>query len=959
MLTKKGLASGFNAKWNEHYNVELFKQKGFMRKECSHCKAHFWTLDPDRKTCGSPPCDNYGFIGQPITKVKWDYISTWKSFEKFFKKNAHNSMPRYPVIDRWRPDLYFTIASIQDFQRIDNGNVVMEYPADPLIVPQVCLRFNDISNVGVTGRHHTSFIMAGQHSFGNYWKDRTIELNFGFLNGVMGIPEKELTYVEDVWSMPDFSQFGPSLETFSRGLELVNSVFSQFTATSGGRYKEMPQKVVDVGWGYERLAWFSTGTTTGYDTAFAPVIEWMKKKVDIKGENLFERYSVLAGSLTVDEVDDITAMRSRVANDLGVSVKDLNAIVEPMQAMYAIADHAKTMLFAVSDGGIPSNVGGGYDLRVILRRALSFIEENKFDFDLNDIANIFVKQLRPMFPELKEGLSPLANVLDVEKRRYQTTAKKSISIVRKELTKGIDEPALARLYTSNGISPEDVAKIAKEDGKEFNIPDDIYSTITAQHMAGKKEKQDDDIKVDVLGIPETKLEYYEKPYEQEFRAKVLKVDREWVMLDKTLFYPEGGGQPGDAGTFSADGESLKVTDTKKVSGVVIHRVKGNKLKKGDWVKGKIDWQKRYALMKMHSSTHVLAGVTRKILGNHIWQAGAHKSQKSSRIDLTHYERFSQEVLEEIEKEVNAAISKGIRISAKFMGRSEAESKYGFVLYQGGASPGKEVRVVSVSGLDVEACGGMHLANTKEIGNFKIIKSERIQDGVNRIEFATSGAADEFLDNEKALYEDVMSRISQIGGQYPAIKNPEDFSKELLLSAEVFSVEPKALPSALEKFGKEIAQMQEQIGKLSDGFSLEVGKDAVFSKTPPSLSESCSMVFSFWKGLKKESERMISERAKLESEQLMKKMVNSNIFEIVSADRKELIEIASRIVEKDPEITVILANQAGDIIGVSRTEDMGEKIKDICTKSGGTGGGRRDFAQGRVELSKLIKSMKTD
>ncbi|RLJ06455.1 MAG: alanine--tRNA ligase, partial [Candidatus Aenigmatarchaeota archaeon] len=231
MLTKEGLKKEFEKNWKKHYEVELFREKGFIRKKCPNCGKNFWTLDPDRKLCGDPPCENYGFIGKTITKGKWDYIETWKQFEKFFVKEGHTSIPRYPVIDRWRPDLFFTIASIQDFQRLDQGNMVFEYPANPLVVPQVCLRFNDISNVGVTGRHHTSFIMSGQHAFGypkeGYFKDRCMELNFGFLHRVMGIPETEITYIEDLWTMPDFSAFGPSIEAFSKGLELVNHVFMQ------------------------------------------------------------------------------------------------------------------------------------------------------------------------------------------------------------------------------------------------------------------------------------------------------------------------------------------------------------------------------------------------------------------------------------------------------------------------------------------------------------------------------------------------------------------------------------------------------------------------------------------------------------------------------------------------------------------------------------------------------------
>ena len=263
------------------------------------------------------------------------------------------------------------MASIQDFQRIDQGNMVFEYPAKSLIVPQMCLRFNDIPNVGVTGRHHTSFIMSGQHSFGGYWKDRCIELNFRFLTEVMGVPDTELTYKEDLWTMPDFSAFGPCIETFSKGLELVNSVFMQFTR-KGNSYRELPLKVIDVGWGHERLCWFSQGTPTGYDAVFEPVISFMKKQIGLQDNEILKKYARLAGNLNFDEALDLKKARQGIARSLGLTAKELHDLIEPMQSLYAIADHTKTLLFAASDGGIPSNTGGGYNLRVLLRRALSF-----------------------------------------------------------------------------------------------------------------------------------------------------------------------------------------------------------------------------------------------------------------------------------------------------------------------------------------------------------------------------------------------------------------------------------------------------------------------------------------------------------------------------------------------------------------------------------------------------------
>jgi len=283
---------------------------------------------------------------------------------------------RYPVVSRWRQDLYFTIAGIQDFQRIENGFMGFEYSSNPLVVPQMCLRFNDIENVGVTGSHFTSFMMANQTSFNypkeGYWRDRTIELNFGFLTKVLGIPKDKVTYHEDVWAMGDFSEFGPSLESFSQGVELSNSVFTQFELV-GNKVHELKGRVVDAGWGFERLLWYYTGHSNAYEAAFSETLAKVKKGLDFEFESaLYRKFAAYGGELNRDEVRNVSEVERRVLKATDISQRDYEKKIRPMQAVYATVDHARTLLFAITDGSLPSNVGGGYNLRVILRRALSF-----------------------------------------------------------------------------------------------------------------------------------------------------------------------------------------------------------------------------------------------------------------------------------------------------------------------------------------------------------------------------------------------------------------------------------------------------------------------------------------------------------------------------------------------------------------------------------------------------------
>ena len=975
MLTKKTLMKRFSKSPNRYWRVELFREKGFIRKKCSKCDKHFWTLEPERKTCGDPPCENYGFIGKTITGVKWDYVQTWKAFEKFFMKNGHASVPRYPVIDRWRPDLFFTIASIQDFQRLEKGNMVFEYPANPLVVPQVCLRFPDIQNVGVTGRHHTSFVMSGQHAFGHpregYFKDRCIELNFRFLTESMKIPPEELTYVESLWAMPDLSAFGPSMETLSRGLELVNSVFMQFTK-SGSSFRELPLKVIDVGWGHERLVWFTQGTPTGYDAVFGPVLDYLRKRTGLGDSDLLDRYAVLSGSLDTDEAGDIRKSREDIARKLGVSLKELTEVIEPTQALYAIADHTKTLLFATADGGIPSNVGGGYNLRVILRRMLSFINEFGFDMDLNKVAQLHTNYLHPMFPELSSGLDGFAKILDIERERYERTLEKAGILIQRELNKGgaIDTETMVKLYTSNGITPELIEKVARDRGLGFSLPEGFYSRLTQEHMSSEKDKAGDALKVDVSGIPKTRALFYEKPYDRKFTARVIARLGEWIALDRTLFYSEGGGQLSDRGTIRAGAREFRVMDVQKLEDVILHRVdRPEGLKKGQAVTGEIDWDRRHTLMKMHTCTHLVAGAARKVIGSHVWQAGAKKGLETSRIDLTHYRPFTQEELMEIEELANKMVRKDMPVKSEFMSRGEAEKKYGFTLYQGGASPGKLVRVVNTAnGFDVEACGGTHLERTGEIELVKIIRTERIQDGVNRLEYSCSRPCFTYLKEQEGIAREIIHSLSGTplaGMAAQSIRTEGDISCDIQEAASALSVEPGTLPKTFQRFVKEISEDHERINQTRaslDQRTRPLDEESYFishSGRPSDLGELARTVFGIWKDQKKAMESLTGQMARSKASRLITKARNNRILEVFPGDRMALIGVAEQALKINPKLTIILANQAGDIIAMSRTQDASKSLKELLDRAGGSGGGSRELAQGRVELSKLMKLMPRD
>lgn len=756
MLSKEAVRSRFSAEPDKYYRVALFDELGFQRKQCS-CGKWFWTLNPEQAKCPDPPCTPYSFIGQRIGKFRKDYVETWRAIERFFVKNGHASIPSYPTVCRWFPGLYFTIASIVAFQRSVGGEPVFEFPENPLIIPQVCLRFNDIPNVGVSGRHHTSFIMIGQHSLYDpavktgYWKDRCVELDWQLLTKVFGIPKNEISFLEDVWVGP--SAFGYSLEYFVRGLELGNCVFTEFVGTPE-QFRVMDKKVIDMGAGHERFVWLLSGKPTSYDASFGPVMDKLKKKIEYDPK-LFSKYAAVAGGLNLDDVRDLAKAKADIAWQLGIAPTKLAAATEQLEAAYAIADHAKTLLYAITDGQLPSNVGGGYNLRVVLRRALGFIDRFKLDVDLVDVCTEHAKYLRKLDPRLKASLGELKGILSVESERFSDTKSRTMRIVEGLVERGtkLDTAKIRELYESHGVTPELIAEIAAEKGARVELPSDVYAKMTEQHMGEKSEEK---TKTDVRGIPATRLLFYDDQNMREFDAKVIKIiDGKWIVLDRSAFYGRAGGQEPDYGTLSG----CKVYDIEKVGDVLLHGVENPTFAEGDVVHGAVEWNRREQLSIHHTATHIVNAAARRVLGKHVWQHSAFKDVDRARLDVTHYTALSAEQIAAIEAEANEIVRSAKKIKKSLEPRTLAESAHGFNIYQGGAVPQAELRIVEIPGIDAEACGGIHTNNTADIGEIVILGIERVQDGVVRIVFAAGPAAQ----HVKAAYAALVSKCQELLG----------------------------------------------------------------------------------------------------------------------------------------------------------------------------------------------------
>jgi len=737
-LDKKEILKEFSSNPDRYYKVNLFEEQGFVRKSCSKCSRFFWTLNAERDLCPDDADDTYSFIGEPPTTKRFDYTQAWKQVEEFFVKNGHTSVSRYPVVCRWRDDLYFTIASVVDFQRVMGSKVVFEFPANPLVVPQTCLRFKDLENVGVTGRHFSSFCMIGQHSIPEgdkgYWKDKCVDLDYRLLTDQFGIKREEVVFVEDVWA--GGGSFGPSLEYFVRGLELGNAVFTEFQGELG-KHTTLDQRVIDMGAGLERFAWITMGTPTAYDCCFGPINEKLFNKIGIDSDSEILRRYFTEIAKALEKFEDLNEVRRHAIKKAGLTDDKITKMITPLEGVYLIADHLRTLIFAITDGALPSNVGGGYNLRMMLRRINATISKLNLKLDIDDLIDTHIDYLKDTYPELDEKREDVKKILKIESLRYEESKvhmKKKAEKIREKGVPSVDD--LITLYESDGITPE----YLKEANAISEIPSSFYSKLSDLHQSENK-KAVTELPVDQL--PETDALFY-KDDPMEFDAKVIKIFDDKVVLDKTSFYARGGGQEPDHGTIAG----FNVINVDKHANVIVHQLKDGVPKEGDTVKCVVNATRRANITKNHTSTHIINASARGVLGSWIWQHSAFKDDDHARLDITHHSSLTDEQVKQIEDAANSMVKQNLQVSIEYFDRGVAEQKYGFRIYQGGVVPVKAVRIVSIQDKDIEACGGTHVKKTGDIELIKITKTKRIQDGVVRIEFVSGPTAFEYIKQQE-------------------------------------------------------------------------------------------------------------------------------------------------------------------------------------------------------------------
>ncbi len=942
---------------DEYFPTKELKNLGYIRKHCECCGNYFWTVLEDRTVCGDPMCSG-GFqvtVNNP-SKEKLSFIGVWDKIVEVLEPRGYVPIKRYPCVARWNPTSEFTIASISAFQPyVITGEV--EPPAKKLLIPQFCLRFNDIENVGLTGSHNSGFVMIGQHSFVSpeEWNQGELFMDMhDFIHKGVGVPKKELTIHEDSWA--GGGSFGCSLEFFSRGVELFNQVYMLFEQSPEGP-KELKLKVLDMGLGQERVAWFSQGTPNMYEAIFPYVLSKLREITNIDLDlHLYNRFSRYSAFLNIDEVDDMDSAWQRVGNELNMDPNELINKILPMTALYSIAEHARSLLFAINDGKLPSNVGGGYNLRVIFRRAISFIDKFNWNIDISDVCDWHAKELKDIFPEVSEHLNEIRKILNVEKEKYYANKKKAKRILEKEFEKGeITIETLIELYDSNGINPELVKETAKKFNKIVKIPDNFYSLVVERHEKTEQiHATQKEIELDLAGIPETKSLYYYDYTNISNNAKVLKIIDNMVVLDQSVAYPTSGGQLHDIGDINGQ----KFYDVFKQGNHVIHVLeKKPKFKEGDIVKIKVDKNWRKQLSQHHTATHIVNAAAREVLGSHINQAGAKKTLKSSSLDLTHNEQISREILNEIEKKANKIIDKAIDLNLSFIPRSEAEKKYGMTIYQGGAVPGKQIRIVEIPNIEVEACGGTHLNNTSEAGYIHITKSQKIQDGIVRLTF-TAGEATEklrqkhkkILDQLKVLFnvdrKQLVGRVKELFEKWRnvnrALKSGKVNESDLqLTSSETFegdvlteisqflSIKKDNVPSKIQKLYDEWVEGKQKLSDIKDLFSDESIQKMI--KNAQNY-QNTKLIFESTNNLNTEDLKNLSQK-------LLKKEPNSITF-----------------ISNQSEEGIILMAMSGRNLLLKSDINIGTIVSKTVKHFNGKGGGKADFGQGFI-TKKGVSSVK--
>ncbi len=739
--------------------------------------------------------------------MKWTSLNDLREkYLSFFESKGHLRLPSFPLVPINDKSLLLINSGMAPMKKFFTGEE--KPPRNRVTTCQKCIRTPDLERVGHTARHGTFFEMLGNFSFGDYFKDEAIPWAWEFLTETLEIPKNLLwpsIYEEDeeayhIWvdkigvdpahvvrlgKADNFWEHGtgpcgPCSEIyFDRGeqygcgspdckpgcdcdryMEIWNNVFSQFNNMGDGTYTELAQKNIDTGMGLERLACVMQGV-----------------------DNMFE-------------VDSIRKVIDSVCKIAGKEYgKDKNNDI----SIRVITDHIRSATFMISDGVIPSNEGRGYVLRRILRRACrhgKLLGINR-SF-LPELGVIAIEESDKAYPELAEKRDYILKVIAMEEERFDATIDAGLSIlsnlVRRALTDGvhtISGEEVFKLYDTFGFPIDLTREILEE--QHLDIDKETFDQLMKQQKERARQARANisgwsDSSGSLLSeMPKTDFVGYTGTTCEDARVIAILVNNETVdvvtegsftlILDKTPFYGEGGGQIGDTGTIYDADTMIMVTDTQKTDGVYMHlctMVNGD-VKVGDTVRAEVDQMRRLAIMRNHSAAHLLQAALRVVLGTHVEQAGSYVDNEHVRFDFTHFAALTAEELKQVEDLVNAHIMLGQPIETTETDIETAKKNGAMALF--GEKYGSVVRMVKMGSFSTELCGGTHMDNTAKVGLFKILSESSVSAGVRRIEGITGLGVMKHIKADEALIAETAKELK--------VQRPADIAKRAAqLQAEI-------------------------------------------------------------------------------------------------------------------------------------------------------------------------------
>ncbi|MHB8905105.1 MAG: alanine--tRNA ligase [Melioribacteraceae bacterium] len=806
-----------------------------------------------------------------------------QQFLDFFTSKEHRIVPSAPVVPYDDPTLLFTNAGMNQFKDVFLGTGSREYKraADTQKCIRVSGKHNDLEEVGHDTYHHTFFEMLGNWSFGDYYKKEAIGWAWELLTEVWKLPKERLWATvyrtddealnywksetdinpahilkfdekDNFWEMGDTGPCGPCSEIHinlsddlnaahlvNAGsplcIEIWNLVFIQYNRDANGTLHDLPAKHVDTGMGFERVCAVLQNKKSNYDTdVFTPLI-------------------------------NAVAKLSGVKYDENLPADDNSSVGQSNISMRVIADHIRTLTFAIGDGATPGNEGRGYVLRRLLRRAARYGRKiNLKEPFLYKLVKVVVDNFSHVFPEIKSNQSNIEKIIKAEEESFNATLDRGIELfdvlVKKMNAKNekiISGNDVFKLYDTYGFPVDLTAVMAREQG--FTIDETRFNELMDEQKERARKSTKD--KLGVVTVTIDKLDDFNllSTAPTEFRgydelrceAKIMGCkndnDKSLVVLDRTPFYVESGGQVGDKGNLIINDTHLRVVNLIKVNNQIVHVVENENniaLSTGMKIIAEVDSNRRWDIMRNHSATHFLHRAMREILGKHVQQAGSLVNPDHLRFDFTHFEKVSQAEIEAIESFVNEKIRENLPLNHHRDTPFEEAKKMGALMFFGDKY-GDKVNVVQFGDFTMEFCGGTHVKNSSQIGLFKILSESSIASGVRRIEAVTGAGVEKFIKEQQLRIENGELRINELhdekkklekelaelqlkaklGGLDSILSSPSDVNGIKVFKGKVSA----ANMDELKSMGDELREkMKSGVGVLISEIDSKVGIVAVVS-----------------------------------------------------------------------------------------------------------------------------------